>query len=130
MPSHDPAAGHVHAGSLTTHCPSSFANSLNGGTGRRWLQDPALYQKWIRTDYRLITRADMAVGQVMDALRQSGLDQNTVVIFTSDNGELQGRTWPDRQVVDVRRVDPRAADHSRSAAAAAFAWPATRSDGV
>jgi arylsulfatase A-like enzyme len=70
--------------------PDFIQNSLNGGTGRRWLQNPELYQKWIRTDYRLITRADMAVGKVMDALRQSGLDQNTVVIFTSDNGEFQG----------------------------------------
>jgi arylsulfatase A-like enzyme len=70
--------------------PEFIQNSLNGGTGRRWLQDPEQYQKWIRTDYRLITRADMAVGQIMAALRQSGLDQNTVVIFTSDNGEFQG----------------------------------------
>jgi arylsulfatase A-like enzyme len=70
--------------------PEFIQNSLNGGTGRRWLQDPELYQKWIRTDYRLITRADMAVGRIMAALRQSGLDQNTVVIFTSDNGEFQG----------------------------------------
>ena len=70
--------------------PEFIQNSLNGGTGRRWLQNPELYQKWIRTDYRLITRADIAVGKIMDALRQSGLDQNTVVIFTSDNGEFQG----------------------------------------
>jgi len=70
--------------------PDFIQHSLNGDTGRRWLQDPALYQKWIRTDYRLITRADMAVGQIMEALRQSGRDQNTVVVFTSDNGEFQG----------------------------------------
>ena len=70
--------------------PEFIQNSLNGDTGRRWLQNPELYQKWIRTDYRLITRADLAVGQIMEALRQSGLDQNTVVVFTSDNGEFQG----------------------------------------
>jgi len=70
--------------------PEFIQNSLNGATGRRWLQDPELYQKWIRTDYRLMTRADLAVGKIMDALRHSGLDRNTVVIFTSDNGEFQG----------------------------------------
>ena len=70
--------------------PDFIRNSLNGGPGRRWLQDPEQYQKWIRTDYRLITRADIAVGKIMDALRQSGLDRDTVVIFTSDNGEFQG----------------------------------------
>jgi len=70
--------------------PDFIQDSLSGGTGRRWLQKPELYQQWIRTDYRLITRADIAVGQIMDALRQSGLDRNTVVMFTSDNGEFQG----------------------------------------
>lgn len=70
--------------------PEFIRDSLSGVTGGRWLQNPEQYQKWIRTDYRLITRADLAVGQIMDALRQRGLDRNTVVIFTSDNGEFQG----------------------------------------
>jgi arylsulfatase A-like enzyme len=70
--------------------PAFIRNSLNGDSGRRWLRNPELYQRWIRTDYRLITRADLAVGQIMDALRNTGFDRNTVVIFTSDNGEFQG----------------------------------------
>ncbi len=70
--------------------PDFIRDSLSGGPGPRWFQDPEKYQEWIRTDYRLITRADLAVGQIMDALRQSGHDERTVVIFTSDNGEFQG----------------------------------------
>ena len=34
----------------------------------------------------MITRLDAYVGQVMDKLREKGLEDNTLVIFTSDNG--------------------------------------------
>lgn len=34
----------------------------------------------------MITRLDGYVGEIMDKLRQKGLDKNTIVIFTSDNG--------------------------------------------
>jgi arylsulfatase A-like enzyme len=34
----------------------------------------------------VIEEIDWSVGQVLDAIRQNGLDNNTLVIFTSDNG--------------------------------------------
>ncbi|MCF2491224.1 arylsulfatase [Dyadobacter sp. CY347] len=34
----------------------------------------------------MVTRLDMYVGQVLDKLKEKGLDKNTLVIFTSDNG--------------------------------------------
>jgi arylsulfatase len=34
----------------------------------------------------MITRMDRDVGRILDLLKQSGLDENTLVIFTSDNG--------------------------------------------
>lgn len=34
----------------------------------------------------MITRLDTQVGEIMDKLREKGLDRNTIVIFTSDNG--------------------------------------------
>lgn len=44
----------------------------------------------------LIESMDCAVGRVMDYLEQSGLIENTVVIFTSDNGGLYStsKQWP------------------------------------
>lgn len=33
-----------------------------------------------------ITEVDWSVGQVLDALKEQGVDENTLVIFTSDNG--------------------------------------------
>ena len=34
----------------------------------------------------LIEHLDQGIGQVLDALKQSGLERNTIVVFTSDNG--------------------------------------------
>jgi arylsulfatase A-like enzyme len=38
----------------------------------------------------LITGMDAAVGRIMATLEELGLDENTVVIFTSDHGALRG----------------------------------------
>jgi arylsulfatase A-like enzyme len=70
--------------------PDFVQQSLGGRGGPRLLQDPEAYQQRTRTFYRLISRADLAVGQIMEAVRKLGLDDNTVVIFSSDNGEMQG----------------------------------------
>ncbi|SMO77986.1 arylsulfatase [Solitalea koreensis] len=37
---------------------------------------------------------DMQVGQLLDYLKQLGVDDNTIIIYTSDNGPEQS-TWPD-----------------------------------
>ena len=44
----------------------------------------------IALNYGAITCIDDAVGRVMTHLRELGLDDNTVVMFTSDHGELLG----------------------------------------
>lgn len=44
----------------------------------------------------MVTRLDMYVGEVLDLLRRKGLDKNTLVIFTSDNGpHTEGGGDPD-----------------------------------
>src|SRR5262249_5632180 len=35
----------------------------------------------------MVTRMDRSVGRILDLLKELGLDDNTLVIFTSDNGE-------------------------------------------
>lgn len=55
-----------------------------------FLKDDGVFQKAGATGYRYIHRADIAVGRVMDMLRERGFDRNTVVIFTSDNGSMGG----------------------------------------
>lgn len=44
---------------------------------------------------RMVEALDAAVGQVLDALADSGQAENTIVVFTSDNGgERFSQTWP------------------------------------
>ncbi|MDW7692907.1 sulfatase [Flammeovirgaceae bacterium SG7u.111] len=41
-----------------------------------------------------INEIDWSVGQVLDALKRNGIDENTVVFFTSDNGPVKGSAKP------------------------------------
>lgn len=44
----------------------------------------------------MVSRLDMYVGQVVDKLKELGLDKNTIIIFTSDNGpHSEGGANPD-----------------------------------
>ncbi len=65
---------------------------------RRWLTrkkvqldlDPKLAKQAIGAYYASITFVDRQVGRVLDALEATGLDQNTIVVFTSDHGYHMG----------------------------------------
>ena len=46
----------------------------------------ALYQEYIKGYYRLVKSVDDNVARVLDYLEESGLGQNTLVIYTSDQG--------------------------------------------
>jgi arylsulfatase A-like enzyme len=48
------------------------------------------YQQALRTYNQQIYGVDYAVGMVMGELRKQGLDDNTVVLFSSDNGFFNG----------------------------------------
>jgi choline-sulfatase len=45
--------------------------------------------------YGNLSQADRCIGRVYDALRELGLDRNTLVVYTSDHGEMAGahRMW-------------------------------------
>ncbi len=48
-----------------------------------------------RTYHRMIEAMDLQIGRVLQALDANGLSDNTIVIFTSDNGgERFSDTWP------------------------------------
>lgn len=40
--------------------------------------------------YRMIEKVDAHIGDLLAALRQSGLEENTLVVFTSDHGDCAG----------------------------------------
>jgi arylsulfatase A-like enzyme len=55
-------------------------------------------EKWGETEWRIFRHVyrrltemvDAKVGQVLDALREAGLEENTLVVFTSDHGDMDG----------------------------------------
>ncbi len=49
-----------------------------------------LSREAIQAYYASITFADAQIGRILDALEQTGLDENTIVIFTSDHGYHMG----------------------------------------
>ena len=64
------------------HVPFHPSKKFRGRTGNGELAD------WVE-------ETDWSVGEVLNALRKEGLDENTMVIFTSDNGSpfpMQGRS--------------------------------------
>lgn len=49
----------------------------------------------LQTYARMVRSLDAAVGQVLQTLEQQGLSENTIVVFSSDNGgERFAKTWP------------------------------------
>jgi arylsulfatase A-like enzyme len=67
---------------------------LNQDHGRRqcYIYDytrPTCTEHHIRY-YQQISALDKSIGDMMDALQRKGLDKNTVILFTSDNGLIMG----------------------------------------
>ena len=60
---------------------------------RRWIErfsNPWLWQDSMRKYYALISGVDRAIGRIISALKETGCWDNTVVIFTGDNGVFLG----------------------------------------
>lgn len=68
--------------------PPFIANEENEGRVRwHWRFDtPEKYQTMMKNYYRLATEVDAACGRVLAELRKQGALENTLVIFTGDNG--------------------------------------------
>lgn len=64
--------------------------SLNFYDGRALLEEPGRLESFLRDYYRQITGIDRAVGRIREELRKRGLAENTVIVFTSDNGHFAG----------------------------------------
>jgi arylsulfatase len=72
--------------------PPFIGNEKNEGRKRwHWRFDtPEKYQEYMKAYYRLATEVDTACGRVLDELKQQGVLDQTLVIFTTDNGYFHG----------------------------------------
>jgi arylsulfatase len=103
--------------------PPFVASERNEGRRRwRWRFDsPEKYQQYMKAYYRLATEVDAAVGRVLAELRARGLAENTLVIFTTDNGYFHGehgladKWYPYEESIRVPLIvrDPRLAANKR-----------------
>jgi len=64
--------------------------SFGGPDGKKWVNDREELDFQLRGYYRLITGVDAALGTIRNALKDLGIAENTIIIFTSDNGHLFG----------------------------------------
>jgi arylsulfatase A-like enzyme len=56
--------------------------------------DEAQWRRYIYAYYRMMEDVDRQVGQVLQALHETGQEENTLIIFTSDHGEgLGSHRW-------------------------------------
>lgn len=70
-----------------------YADSLSGDSLTVWK-----YQRYMRDYAKTVASLDRNVGRVLDYLRDHGLDDNTLVVYTSDQGFYMGEHgWFDKR---------------------------------
>ncbi|MCA9048465.1 MAG: sulfatase [Planctomycetaceae bacterium] len=55
----------------------------------RW-DTPDKYQSNIRAYFRMITGIDIVLGEIRDVLKERGLADNTIIVYSADNGYYMG----------------------------------------
>lgn len=76
--------------------PGFFDETLESDRGSRMARvahDDSLnneFHSLLRHYYRLITALDQSIGSVREILKEYGVDEDTVIIYMSDNGHLEG----------------------------------------
>jgi len=57
---------------------------------RGWPEDDPRWRQYLWGYYRMTELVDTYIGQVLEVLRRSGQEENTVIVFTSDHGDGMG----------------------------------------
>lgn len=76
---------------LFDYFPAEFTDNNEGR--KRWYErfsTEERYDNSVEGYYRLVHGVDVQVGRLLDELRRRGLAENTVIVFTSDNGFYLG----------------------------------------
>lgn len=97
-----------------------FLSSKENESRNRWhwrFDTPEKYQTMMKNYYRLATEVDATCGRVLAELEKQGLLDNTLVVFTGDNGYFHGehqladKWYPHEESIRVPLIvrDPRMA---------------------
>ncbi|MCE9565682.1 MAG: sulfatase [Planctomycetes bacterium] len=88
----------------------------------KWRFDEAeKYQRMVAGYYRMISGVDLVVGRLRAALKEKGIAENTIIVFTADNGYFLGeRGFADKWYIYEHSIrvpllvfDPRASKELR-----------------
>lgn len=85
-----PAEEMVPPVSINDDMENSPYKAANGRMGLPEYSDPEKIKYMISNYYGLVREIDDWVGKILDKLDEHGLTENTMVIFTSDHGEMLG----------------------------------------
>ncbi|MFY0626744.1 MAG: sulfatase-like hydrolase/transferase [Reichenbachiella sp.] len=85
-----PAKDMIPPASIMDDMENSPYKKANGRMGKPEYSDPEKIKYMISNYYGLITEIDDWMGKIFDKLDEHGLTENTLVIFTSDHGEMLG----------------------------------------
>jgi len=64
------------------------SRAFHAYTRKKWTDEMWRLHRWLYC--RLTEEVDRKIGIVLDALREAGLEENTLIVFTSDHGDLDG----------------------------------------
>lgn len=96
--------------------PDFFTDKNEGRKRWYWrFDDPEKFQRMMKNYYRMATEVDSTCGVILDKLKEQGVLDNTLVIFTTDNGYyhaehgLADKWYPHQESIRVPLVivDPR-----------------------
>jgi len=78
----------------TENLPPMLQSQRNGGN-KVWNMDVAfkdeqLWRNYIGGYYALVTEIDKCVGDILKAIEEAGIEDETIVIYTSDHGDFVG----------------------------------------
>jgi len=101
--------------------PPFLRASLASDLGRSMVNDREALAEEMRKYYRLVTTIDGTVGSIRELLMEHGVDSNTIIVFTSDNGHflgdhgLWGKWLPYEESIRVPLLihDPRSSANTR-----------------
>ena len=80
---------------LPTDVKGEVPDNIKEHEARRWG-----YQRYIKDYLRVVASVDDNVGRVLDYLDESGLSENTIVVYTSDQGFFLGdHGWYDKRFI-------------------------------
>ena len=72
--------------------PPNYSGSMDP-YGDGWSnieKDPGRIDEWMRNYYAMTANLDWNIGQIVEAVDRAGLAEDTLIVFTSDHGEMFG----------------------------------------